>query len=314
MVSDTNTKKADRLGPSPTREKKQKKSVLFSRLARVIFMSHLIGLMILISGSLVLTQYTQELVQARISNLRSQATIITSILGDSATGFGVDAQLDIDQARVVLKRLELPKDWRVRLFDGAGQVVADSDQFDDTIEVAPLEAIKSEEEEPSGVEQSMARASQSIKDWMHNLPWRVSYRDSFRWNLREDVRSALEGNVIGGKRYDDQDNLIVTVTMPVKRVQQNLGAVTVDSSDVEDIIASERRALLPFIGLAVLAAFFSSLALTMSVNFFRPPQPCDWVYCRGLGEFAAIPRRTAPPGHCRRHPYGFRQKYGHCGL
>jgi len=265
MVSVTNTKKADSLGPSQPRRKRRKKSVLFSRLARVIFMSHLIGLLILISGSLVLNQYTQELVEARISNLRSQATVITSILGDSATGFASDSQLDIDQARMVLKRLELPKDWRVRLFNQAGQVVADSDQFDDTIEVAPLEAIVPEAEAPSDFSQSMTSVRETFEHWLHNLPWRVSYRDSFRWDLREDVRSALEGRVVGGKRYDDEDNLIVTVTMPVKRVQQNLGAVTIDSKDVEEIIASERRALLPFIGLAILASFFSSLALTMSI-------------------------------------------------
>ncbi len=265
MVSVTNTKKADQLGNSPPRGKRRKKSILFSRLARVIFMSHLIGLLILISGSLVLNQYTQELVEARISNLRSQATVITSILGDSATGFASDSQLDIDQARMVLKRLELPKDWRVRLFNQAGQVVADSDQFDDTIEVAPLEAIVPETEAPSDLSQSFAGIRETAERWLHNLPWRVSYRDSFRWDLREDVRSALEGRIVGGKRYDVDDNLIVTVTMPVKRVQQNLGAVTIDSKDVEEIIASERRALLPFIGLAILASFFSSLALTMSI-------------------------------------------------
>ena len=267
MVSVTNTKKADQTNPRQTGSRRKRKSVLFSRLARVIFMSHLIGLLILISGSLVLNQYTQELVQARINNLRSQANVITSILGDSATGFGSDAQLDIDQARLVLRRLELPKDWRVRLFNQAGQVVADSDQFDDTIEVAPLDAIASEEEQPTNFEMSLMKASDGIKRWFHNLPWRVSYRDSFRWDLREDVRMALEGRVAGGKRYDDADNLIVTVTMPVKRVQQNLGAVTIDSKDVEEIIASERRALFPFIGLAVLASFFSSLALTMSIVF-----------------------------------------------
>ncbi len=267
MVSGTNTKKPNQISPSGARSNRRKKSVIFSRLSRVILMSHLIGLLILISGSLVLNQYTDELVGARISNLQSQAGIITSILGDEATGYSSGAELDIDNAQSILRRLDLPKDWRVRLFDSAGQVVADSDQYDDTIEIAPLDAIISEQPQKGWFLRTYLSIKSKIKSWSHDLPWRVNYRDSFRWDLKSDVRSALDGNTVGGKRYDDQDNLIVAVSMPVKRVQQTLGAVTVDSKDVADIIAAERRALMPFIGLAILASFFSSLALTMSIVF-----------------------------------------------
>ena len=267
MVSGTNTKKPDKPASRKLGSGRRRKSVIFSRLSRVIFMSHLIGLVILIAGSLVLNQYTQELVNARISNLESQAAIITSILGDRATGSEFDAELDIAEAEQVLKRLELPNDWRVRLFDLSGQVVADSDRYDDTIEIAPLEDLSAPAIEKNFLERSFDSGSAVIKDWFHNLPWRVDHRNNFRWDVRGDVRSALDGQVVGGKRYDEFDNLIVTVTMPVRRVQQNLGAVVVDSKDVEDIIAAERRALLPFIGLAMLASFFSSMALTMSIVF-----------------------------------------------
>ncbi len=267
MASGTNTKKPDRNSGPKLQDRRDRRPVLFSRLSRVIFLSHLIGLVILITGSLVFNQYTQELVKARINNLESQAAIISSILGDAASGNELNPKLDVDAAASILRRLELPPDWRVRLFDPSGILVADSLQFDETISVSTLDSI-AQPVDTEPVWRKVGNAwSEKVETFLHNLPWRQSYRDNFRWNLRGDIREALDGNTVGGKRYDSDDNLIVTVTMPVRRVQQNLGAVTVDSKDVEDIIAAERRALLPFISLAILAAFFSSLALTMSIVY-----------------------------------------------
>jgi len=60
--------------------------------------------------------------------------------------------------------------------------------------------------------------------------------------------------------------LIVTVSLPVKRVQQVLGVVTVESSDVGSIVNAERQALAPIIGLAFLAMFLTSLALTLFIS------------------------------------------------
>ena len=57
----------------------------------------------------------------------------------------------------------------------------------------------------------------------------------------------------------------MTVAQPVRRVQQVLGVVSFESDDVDSIVNAERRALVPFIGLALMATLFSSLALTLFI-------------------------------------------------
>lgn len=275
MESDTNTKKPNKARRSiRSREKKSnrndrgpQRSVIFSRLARVIFMSNLIGLVILISGSMALNQYTRELVNARIENLYSQAGLITSIMGDTATGFGQSAQLDVDKARNVLGRIDLPDGWRVRLHNVDRQLLADSQSLDDDIAVTPLAPIISEQKPSPKYQDMLSNANDSFAEVMQNLPWRTSRRERLRRDLPADLSQALSGDPIGGERYDANDRLIVSVSLPVRRVQQVLGVVTLESADVEDIIARERRALTPFIGLAIVAAMLSSIALTFSLVY-----------------------------------------------
>jgi len=225
----------------------------------------LIGLVILITGSMALNQYSEELVRARIDNLHSQAKLITSFMGDTATGALATPQLDVPRASDILARIELPAGWRVRLHDRAEQLVADSRDLDDNISVDTLDPI-APSKPASSLDVSWGEKIRVVfQDALHELPWRVERRQRLRRNLQGDIRNALAGTSMGGERYNDKDDLIVTVSVPVKRVQKVLGVVTLESNDVQDIIASERRALTPFIGLAILAALLSSIALTLSI-------------------------------------------------
>lgn len=238
---------------------------MFSRLARVIFLSNLIGLAILVFGSLALNQYTAELIKARLENLQSQASLITSVMGETATGYGAGAQLDVDRARSFLDQVNLAPGWRVRLYGKDGRLLADHDSQSDVISVEPLKPIKGDEGGANIAVRLWSAIRVKTSGMLHALPWRVHRRTTLRRDLPGDIRRALGGEIVGGERYDSGDNLIVSISLPVTRVQEILGAVTLESSDVEDIIASERRALTPFIGLAILAALLSSIALTISI-------------------------------------------------
>ncbi|VAV89714.1 Sensor histidine kinase ChvG [hydrothermal vent metagenome] len=58
---------------------------------------------------------------------------------------------------------------------------------------------------------------------------------------------------------------MVSVSVPVQHVVAVLGVVTIESSDVNAIIAAEREALIPFIIVAVLVTLASSLTLTFLI-------------------------------------------------
>lgn len=248
------------------RRRGPRRSLWTSRLTRNIFLSNLIGLIILVSGALTMKRFEAGLIDAKIDNIQSLASTITTVIGERATGYGGTAELDVDGARQILRGINVQDGWRVYLHDKTGQKVADTETLDDTIITETLDPII--EDRPERPKQDVWR--ENIRNWvdnkLHNLPWRRARRDSLRRNLKTEVRAGLDGESSYGPRYDTNDNLIVTVSLPVQRVQEVLGVVTVESNDVASIVTAERQALAPIIMLAFLAMFLSSLALTLFVS------------------------------------------------
>ena len=211
-------------------------------------------------------RFEAGLINAKIDNVQSLASTITTVIGEQATGYGGTAELDADGSRQILRGINVQEGWRVRLHNKSEQIIADTETLDDTIIVETLDPII--EERPDRPRQDIWR--ETIRSWiddkLHNLPWRQARRDSLRRNLKTEVRAGLEGESSYGPRYDKDDNLIVTVSLPVKRVQEVLGVVTVESNDVASIVNAERQALAPIIALAFLAMFLTSLGLTLFIS------------------------------------------------
>ena len=274
MASDTSTRKASALRlPRLFRHRDRRRfaprrSLLFSRLTQFIFAANLVGLSVLVIGALTMSRFEDGLIDAKVDNLRSLAATISTVMGERATGIGGQAELDVENAKQVLRGVNVPEGWRVRLFDRGGQVVADTTRLDDTITMSALDPIVREEDLPP--EPRFERWKREGREWveatLHDLPWRERRRDALRRNLKQEVRTVLEGEAVAGPRYTDDDTLIVTASLPVTRVSQVLGAVTVESDDVGNIVAAERRALTPIIGIALLATLLSSFILVLFVT------------------------------------------------
>jgi two-component system sensor histidine kinase ChvG len=248
------------------RRRGPRRSLWTSRLTRNIFLSNLIGLIILVSGTLAMNRFENGLINAKVDNIRTLSSTITTVIGEQATGFGGTAQLDVQGASQVLRGVNVPDGWRVRLHNKAGELVADTKVLSSTITTETLDPIL--EDIPERPRQDIWR--ENIRGWMdrtlHNMPWKKARRETLRRDLKLEVRSGLEGDSSYGPRYDVDDNLIVTVSQPVQRVSQVLGVVTVESNDVSSIVNDARQALVPIIGLAFLGMFLSSLALTLFIS------------------------------------------------
>ncbi|HHL43073.1 MAG TPA: HAMP domain-containing protein, partial [Hellea balneolensis] len=246
------------------RKSRLRRFVGFSSLARVIFISNLVGLMILIIGALTLNQFSRGLINAKVENLKSQTRLITNLLGDQATGLGAVAKLDENAARQIMRRIDLPDKARVRLYDKSGILVADSDLLDDSVEVGVLDPIVPEDETIEEKEEWWVRLQNWLDKKVNDLPVYKKHRLSKQRHLERDIKTALLGDTIASEQYEN-DKLLVAVTMPVKRVQDVQGAVVFETHDVDTILASQRRGLTPIILIAVLASILSSLALTLFI-------------------------------------------------
>jgi len=115
--------------------------IMFSTLSRMIFLANFLGLIILIIGALTLNQISRSLIDAKIDNLHSQTRMIANLLGGQATGGGATAMLDVDEARRIMSRIDVPDKARIRLYDRNAVLVADSDQLDDSVEIGTLAPI-----------------------------------------------------------------------------------------------------------------------------------------------------------------------------
>lgn len=238
--------------------------IAFSTLTRMIFLANLFGLIILIIGALTLNQFSRGLIDAKIDNLNSQAQLITNLLGDQASGLGTTAVLDEEAALRIMRRLDVPDKARIRLYDKSSNLIADSELLDDSVEVGTLDPVITDDTPEISTEVWWVQLQNWIDMRVNDLPVFKRHRESKQRRLPRDIKTALLGDTVSGEQYEG-DNLIVSVAIPVKRVQEVLGAVVFETSDVDTILASQRRGLTPIILIAIMASILSSLALTLFV-------------------------------------------------
>ena len=268
MASDTNIKKTDKIYQRfklSHRRRRPRRSIFFSRLSRLIVISNLIGLFILVAGSFAMNEFERSYLDAKMENLTAQAELVTSILGDEATGFSSAASLDVQQTRDIVSRIELPAGWRIRVHDVNSRLVADSAELDDNIEVSELAPIGGKEVASNDKLVSGPSFIKRVDNWIEGLSWNRKRRDGNRRNLNREVSTALSGQQARVTSYSEDDILMASVSVPVRRVQRILGSLTIETDEVAQVITKERQALLPFIGLAVLAAILSSMVMTLFI-------------------------------------------------
>jgi two-component system sensor histidine kinase ChvG len=233
--------------------------LLWSPIARLILASNLAGLVILIIGALVLNEIRSNLVQARKESLLETSQIISSFLTDKAIDPEPD-RLDIDEANYQLKRMPLTGASRVRIFDPGGETVSDTALLKDEIERRDLPPIK----KPSAIEEAWLNFVRSANRAFENINIASSRMAEAR-TLEEEVAIALQGDPVYSERFDDDAERVLSLTVPIKKVATVVGALTIETSDVAQIIAAERAALVPLILVAVLVAIITSTLLTLGI-------------------------------------------------
>ena len=222
-----------------------------SRLGRLILALNLLGLAILVVGALVLNELRQGLVNARIDSLSTQGELIASILNQAATVGEPEPAMDAALATELLQTLSNPRAQRARLFDSKGRLVADSDWMADAVERRELPPARGRDGAEGGFE-LMPRADPPTSRQVEAT-------------LAREVGVALQGRRWAGMRRSDTGQRVVSVSIPIQHVRAVLGVVTLEASDVDQIIADERRALIPFILIAISVTVASSLLLNSLV-------------------------------------------------
>ncbi|MDP3738072.1 MAG: ATP-binding protein [Hyphomonadaceae bacterium] len=234
--------------------------LLWSPIARLILASNLAGLVILITGALVLNEIRSSLVNARKGSLSETSQIISSFLTDSATIDEPYSMLDVPAANKLLKRMPITGATRIRIFNPMAETIADTALLKDEIDRKDLPPIR----EPSGLEQSWLDFVRGANRFFETSVGAVRGIAEAR-TLDEEVARALQGETLYSERFGDNAERVLSLTVPIRKVATVVGALTIETSDVAQIIAAERSALVPLIIFAVIVAIITSTLLTVGI-------------------------------------------------
>jgi two-component system sensor histidine kinase ChvG len=221
-----------------------------SRIGRLIIVLNLVGLIILVGGALLFNQLSRNLIEARISSLRSEGQLMVNVIDKLATTD--EPALQVDSASDFLQSIDIPKTERVRLFttDG-GTPVADSYIAADTVEATPLPPAHKPGEQTLTLPFFSAPAP-------HVDPAAEKV-------LQQEVARALAGETVGEVRPGENGGQVVSVSIPIEHVREVVGVLTLDAGDVDQVIAGGWMALVPFIVIAVVVTLVSSVVLTQVI-------------------------------------------------
>jgi two-component system sensor histidine kinase ChvG len=250
MASDTATAKPERGGKPRHRKPSRFRWLPGSRLGRLIVVLNVLGLAVLIAGALVLNEFRRGLVEARKDSLTTQGELMATIIDRAATVGEPQPMMDATYAGELLQMLANPKTQRARLFDAQGRVVADSDWVTDRVEWKVLPPARARGD-TGGLNLDL-----SIR---RSPPRRPESEDK---GLKAEVAYALRGGHWAGLRRGEDNERVVSVSIPIQHVQAVLGVLTLEANDVDAIIARERLALIPFILIAIGVTLSSSWLLT----------------------------------------------------
>ena len=246
MASATDTAKPER-AKTPERGSSRRLRLPGTRLGRLIIALNVLGLAVLIAGALVLNELRRGLVNARIDSLTTQGELMATLIDRVATVGDPAPAMNPSDAGDILQILASPKTQRARLFDAQGQVVADSEWIADRVESQALPAARRRDERNLSAPTREAASATA---------------QEARRALRAEVAHALAGQHWANMRRREDGRRVVSVSIPIQHVQQVLGVLTLEANDVDEIIARERLALVPFILIAIAVTLSSSLLLT----------------------------------------------------
>ena len=264
---------------------------IFSSLTRRIIVLNMAGLLVLVVGILYLNQWRAGLIDARVQSLRVQGEIIAAAVAASATvdsdvisinpdrllqlqGDGTVSSLSyfdpslefpISPERVapLLRNLITPTRTRARIYDQGGLMILDSDNI-----YARGEVMRQIIETKQGGGFFLFDWWNALLSWVpgDNFPKYQEYGVD-EGSRYPEVASALTGAPADFVRVDAQNQLVVSVAVPVQRLRAVVGAILLSTApgDIDSVVAQERWGILRIALIAAAVQIALSLALAGTI-------------------------------------------------
>ncbi|MGI9463842.1 MAG: stimulus-sensing domain-containing protein [Aestuariivirgaceae bacterium] len=263
-----------------------------ARLTSRIILINLVGLVILVGGILYFNESRASLIDARVESLMTQGRIMAAAVASSATidtgrividpdklleqQLGDDAAVDLDalrnleflirpeQAGPVLRRLVRSTDTRARIYDREGLLVVDSRYFYGRgdilrVDLPPID-------QPG--ESVLTQWWHSVNDWLFSNDYPVQKEYGLE-NGKEfpEVTASLNGASVSVVRVNQNNEIIVSVAVPIQRFRAVLGGLVLSTKggEIDEVLRNERRIVFFTFLIAGLVAVLLSVALASHI-------------------------------------------------
>ena len=233
-----------------------------SPITRRIMLANISGLLVLIFGALVLNEIRAGYVATKAQDLMIQAEVFTNLIEEQATIGEPMPALEKPAAGAVVRRMNLPAPLRLIISDVNGERVADSFLLSNRVDLMALPPVRANSKHGRAWRDFSGRVSNMIAQ----MSPRNFAQDVLPRSFHQELADAFGGEVQASQRLSERGQRIVSVTVPIRRVSSVVGYLTLESSDIEAVIRTERFALLPFILLAVIVAILTSINLSFRIG------------------------------------------------
>lgn len=239
----------------------------FSALTQRILFFNAIALLILVGGVLWVQSNRTGLIEERISGIRDQALIIAGALAEYSAN-PEQRTIETAQAEPLLSQLIAPTDLRARVYTTVGRLQIDTRNLlaRNVVSTAVLPPPESANPVTAFFGRAAA-AAEHLYDGLVGVRPLANVEPYFEagqnGRVYSEVNRALTGEPGSSVRVNEQDELVLSVAVPIKRFQTIYGVLmlTTESGDIDGILKAERTALFEVFFVAFVALLFSSLYL-----------------------------------------------------
>lgn len=278
--------------PKKARQRRRRFSLLTWRILAI----NVLALALLGGGLLFLGAYRQNLIDAELQSLKTQAQVFAAAVGEEASvdASGGGIELTAQRARDMMRRLVEPTKTRAQLLDGKGAVIVDTGVLGSAGTAVQIDALP-----PPERGNAFQRALVETYEWIvAHLPWvgDVASIDAPLRNPTADpvVQRAFAGDVAAAGRGSGP-KLMLVAAAPTEYYKQVLGVVLLssDGAGIEQTVRSVRFAIIKLFGVALGLTVLLSIYLagTIARPVRRLAATAELVR-RGHGRQVSIPDLT----------------------
>jgi two-component system sensor histidine kinase ChvG len=235
-----------------------------SALTRRIIFFNAATLLVLDAGVVIVQANRVGLVDERLQGVKEQALIVASTLAEYTTNESA-RDLKIGEAEPLLRQLIEPTRLRARLYATDGRLTLDTRNLlarniVETRQLPPLDTWSQIE----GWWTRIFDGVMGVRPFAKLAPY---FEAGIDGRVYSEVLSALSGEVATGERVNDQNQLVLSVAVPIQRFRTVYGVlmVSTEGGDIDAILREERTTLLEVFAVGLIAMIVSSLYLARFV-------------------------------------------------